>query len=122
MKYENMKIGEEQKKLEAEKVSVLSTTSEEVKDKDGADVGTKLVMTVKHSAGELQISKVKYEKNGAITESGLWLREDKEGNLPYASAVAHMLRHYKVDTVENLKGREVDTTQDANGFLIVKAY
>lgn len=123
MKYENQTIGKEPVRLEAELVKVMSTETEQVKDGDGKDVGTKLVLNVKHSVGgELKLSKVKYERDGKITESGLWVKEDKEGNLPYNSAVANLLRHYKWSTIADLKNQEVQTTQDANGFLIVKAY
>jgi len=123
MEYENKNIGTEPERLEAEEVEVVSFESEDVKDKEGREVGKKLVLTVKHSKNpEMKISKVKYEKNKSLTESGLWLKEDAEGNLPYFSAIASLLRFYKCDSISALKGKNVNTVADANGFLEIKAY
>jgi len=123
MEYENTEIGKEQPKLEAKRVKILSYEEVDVKDKNEKDIGKKLVLKVSHpDVPELEISKVKFEKAKKLKESGIWLQKDKDSNLPYNSALSHLLRHYKCSKVSELKGKEIDTTTDDNGFLIVKAY
>jgi len=125
MEYENLdlEVGKEQPPIEAKKVNVVALEERDVKDKDGKDVGVKLVMKVKHpDAGDIELSKVKYEKNKKITESGLWLTKDKEGNIPFKSALASLLRFNNCTKLSDLNGKEIDTAIDDNGFIIAKAY
>jgi len=70
----------------------------------------------------VEISKVKYEKNKKLTESGLWISKDKDGKLPFLSALAHLLRFYHCNNISELKNKEIDTTADSNGYIIAKAY
>lgn len=123
LEFSEMEIGIEQPKIEAKKVKVLSYEEVDVKDKEQKDIGKKLVLKVSHpDVPELELSKVKYEKNKKLKESGIWLSQDGDGNIPYNAALAHLLRHYGCSKVADLKDKELDTICDDNGFLIVKAY
>ena len=125
MEYENldMKIGSEQPLIEAKKCLILSLEQKDIKDKEGKDIGVKLVMKVNHpDAGEIELSKVKYEKNSKLTESGLWLTKDKDGNIPFKSALASLLKFNNCSKLKDLNGKEINTAIDDNGFIIAKAY
>lgn len=123
IEYENISIGTEQPPVEAKRVIVLSYESKPVSNSEGKDIGNKLVLKVKHpDVPEMEISKVKYEKNKKLTESGLWISKDKDGKLPFLSALAHLLRHYHCSNIGELKNKEIDTTADLNGYIIAKAY
>jgi len=54
--------------------------------------------------------------------AGLWLNKDKDGNLPFNSAVACLLRFYKVATINELVACVLQTVVDDGGYIIVKAY
>jgi len=123
MVFENVEVGKEQPPIEAKRVNVIDYTEQDVKDREGKEVGTKLVLKVKHpDIPEIEISKAKYEKNKKLTESGLWLGKDKDNRLPFNSAVAHLLRFYNCRTISDMKGKDIDTVTDEGGFIIAKAY
>ena len=92
--------------------------------KNGKKIGDKLVLKVEHPdmPDGLEISGVKYQMKDKIKTSGLWINIDKDNKLGYNSATAHLLRHLKVDKIKELVDREVETTTDDMGFLVVKAY
>ncbi|KKN25440.1 hypothetical protein LCGC14_0884720 [marine sediment metagenome] len=120
--HENLGIGKEQPKIEAKPVTVIGYEEVEVK-KDEKVIGNKLVLKVKHpDVEELELSKVKYQKGEALKESGLWLHKDKDGAIPYNSALASLLRHNNCSKIADLKDKEIQTTADANGYCIAKAY
>lgn len=121
MEFENTKIGKEQPPIQAKKVRVLGLSEECVKfdQKDSL----KLVLKVSHpDVGELEISKVKYQKGDKLSVAGLWLTKDNDGCLPYNSAVAHLLRAYNIDSIVGLTSCELDTVLDEAGYLIIKGY
>ncbi len=124
MELENMKIGEEQPPLEAKKVKIVSYKPEEVTNKDGKEVGTKLILNVTHpdSEKELQISAIKFERDSKLKEFGLWVSEDKDGNIPHHSSLAYLLRTCKVGTVPEIVNKEVETVTGDRGYLVVKGY
>jgi len=123
IEYENIPVGNEQPPEEAKKVTVIGYESKAVSNNEGKEIGNKLVLKVKHpDVPEMEISKVKYEKNKKLTESGLWISKDKDGKLPFSGALAHLLRFYHCNKISDLKGREIDTTADENGYIIAKAY
>jgi len=92
--------------------------------KNGEKIGDKLVLKVKHPDKDepLSLSKAKYEKNGKIETTGLWIKTDGSGNIPYFSGVAFLMRHYNVQSLKDLVGKTINTTTDSNGYLTVKAY
>jgi len=125
MEYENLdlEIGKEQPPIEAKKVLVLSLEERNVKNKEGKEVGEKLVMKVNHpDAGEIELSKVKYIKNKKISESGLWITKDRDGNIPFNSALASLLRYNKCTKLKDMNGKEIETDIDDNGFIVAKAF
>lgn len=122
MEYENIEIGKDMPQLEAKKVKVVDL--EERKVKFGEKESLKLVLKVVHPDGavEMEIGKVTYLKQKKIKEGGLWLSKDKDGKIPFNSAVAHLMRYYKISKVNELIGKEIETASDDNGFIIAKAY
>ena len=121
----NLEIGEEMPPVEPETCVVLGVFKKKVVFDEGEKKkeNSKVILRLEHSAvGQVEISKVKYQKGDKLPESGLWLTKDKDGKLPYSSALAHLLRHYKLSTLKDLIGKKVDTLLDANGYLIIKAY
>jgi len=123
--FENLEVGKESEKLKAKKVEIkdyeiIETFDKETKQK----VGDKVKLIAKHPDKEeaIEISKCKYEKNGKVTISGLWITLDAEGKIPYGSALAHLLRFYEVNGIYELKGEKVETSQDDEGYLCIKAY
>ena len=123
MEYENTGIGTEQPPVVAKPVSITGINEEEVFFKDAKEASLKLVLKVKHpDVPEMELGKVKFEKNKKLKETGLWLSKDNDGNLPYNSAVATLLRFYGCSKITDLVGKTIQTTQDENGFLIAKAY
>jgi len=112
---ENLGIGEDIPQLEAKRVKVLDLEEKDVKFKDKDS--KKLVLKVIHSDGqvEMEISRVKYEKANKLKEGGLWLSKDKDGNLPFRSAVACLLRFYKLNKLSGLIGKEIDTIANDEG-------
>jgi len=123
MEFENMGIGKEQPPVVAKPVSVTGYNEEDVMFEKQKETSKKLVLKVIHpDITTMEISKVKFEKNKKLKETGLWLSKDKDGNLPYNSAVATLLRFYGCGKISDIVGKTIQTTQDENGFLIVKAY
>ena len=118
-------IGEDKPQIAPKRVVIENYKIEMVKNQAGKEVGNKLTLNVKHpnvSDRNIEISGMKYEVNGKIKTSGLWVKLDEDNKLPFRSAVAHLLRFLKKPDITNLKGEQVDTVADDNGYLVVKAY
>jgi hypothetical protein len=123
IEYEKIPLGQEQPPVLPKRVQVLGYEVRRVHDNEGKEIGNKLVLKVKHpDVPEMEISKVKYEKNKKITESGLWVSMDKDGKIPFQSALAKLLRFYRCETISHLRGKELETASDEGGYVIVKAY
>lgn len=107
-------------KIEAVRVEeVFSGTNKEKK------VGDKLVCVIKHpDAKDLtELSSVKYEaKGGKLKTSGLWITKDSEGKLQKGSALTSFLFHHNAKKMNELIGKECDTTLDENNYLCFKIY
>ena len=118
----NIGIGEEHPPLEAATVTVKNVEIKTVQGKDGKDM-QKVVLTIDHpKANDITLSKVKFEKNNKLTETGIWFQLDSDGKIPYKSALANLLRYYACQQVEDLKGKDIATIVDEGGYLLVKAY
>ncbi len=123
MEYENTEIGTEQPQVEPKPVVVTGCGEEDVNFPDKKETAKKLVLKVEHpDVKDMELSKVKFEKNKKLKDTGLWLSKDKDGNLPYNSAVATLLRFYSCKKITDLVGKTIQTTQDEGGFLVAKAY
>lgn len=120
---ENVGIGEDVPQIEAKRVSVLGYKIEQVQSK-GKDIGGKLVLRIKHPDvdNELDISSAKYLHADKLKVSGLWVKLDKDGKIPYKSALANLLRFYNKPFIKDFINIEVDTVIDDGGYLTIKAY
>jgi len=114
----------EPKKLQPVKVKVVSAKIEVQKKKSGEVIGDILNLYCKHPENEelIKISKVKFEKDGKLKESGLWYNEDSEKNIMKGSALAILLGHYGCANVSAIEVLELDTVANEQGYLIIKAY
>ncbi len=118
-------IGEDKPQVAAKKVVIEDYNIEMVKNQSGKEVGDKLTLSVKHpdiDDRKIEISGIRYEVNEKIKSSGLWVKLDEDNKLPFRSAVAHLLRFLNKSNITDLKGEQVDTVPDDNGYLVVKAY
>jgi len=121
---ENATIGEDKPGIEAAPVKVVDYVIEDVQ-KDGKNIGKKLTLHVEHpkvNDRKIEISSVKYLKNKEINSSGMWVKADDDGHLAYQTALAYMLRFFKLDTISDVKGKEMPTEVDDKGYLTIKAY
>lgn len=84
----------------------------------------KAVFVVKHPDREetIEISSVKYEKKGKLETSGLWVSIDEEKKIRKGSALSMLKAFYRVKTLKNMEGLEIQTTEDDKGYLCFKAY
>lgn len=116
-------IGEDKPQLEAKKVLIEKYEIRDINKNDKV-VGRKLVLIVKHPEREddIEISGVKYEFQGKIKTSGLWINRDNEGKISYNSAVGNLLRYFSKKSIKELKGLQVNTALDESNYLVVKAY
>jgi len=119
----NIGIGREPEPLTTEDVVVIDVMAGEQKNKQNVVVGDKITLICEHPKAKkyLEISKVQYVKNKKIKEAGMWYQLDDEGFIPFTSALANLLRFYKVATPEEIKGKVLHTTKDDEGFLVIKA-
>jgi len=109
----------EAEKLEAKKVKVENVEIRTVKENM-----EKAVLVVKHPDKDepIEISAVKYEKDGKLKVTGLWYKSDEDKLIQKGSALAIMLGFYSVNTLKELVGKEVETVLDDKGYLSIKAY
>ena len=120
---EELKIGigdEEVQRLQPEDVKIENVRIEEV----GSKGAKKLVCEVLHPAAEgtINISEVKYENNGQLKESGLWLNKDSQGLIRKGSALAVLLTFKNSANISELKDKVVSTALDSKGYLCFKCY
>jgi len=121
---EQLKIGigteEAIKQLQPAKVKIVSGKVEEVGEKKSK----KVMLLCKHpdKLEPVQISAVKYENKGKLETSGLWFNLDSKGSVKKGSALAIFMKKAEATTVDQLTGKEIDTTMDESGYLCFKAY
>jgi len=119
----NKKIGTKEaevlkpKKVKIEKVEIVTIG-------EGSKANDKVVCFVKHPDREdtVNISSTKYEKKKNLVVSGLWYKEDEDGLIRKGSALSILMTFLSVETIKELEGKEVDTTEDDKGYLCFKAY
>lgn len=114
----------ESAKLSPGTAIVTFVAIEQVKRKTGELVGDKVVLSVNHpDAPDLvALSSALYLKNKAVKQSALWYQEDKEGNLAKSSALAEVMKFYKVTSLRGFEGKTITTELDEKGYLAIKAY
>ena len=121
-------IGKEKPKLKAKAVVVVRHEIVTVPAKEGTklkDDKQKVVLCCKHPdrVDPVELSRVKYERQGKMQNNALWLSTDEDGNIAYDSALANLMRFYEVEELEQIDGKTIQTVTDNDtGFLIVKSY
>ena len=121
-------IGKEKPKLKAKSVVVQHIGRTTIEPKEGGkmkEARDKYILSCKHPDKEepIEISRVRFEKGTKMETQALWDSRDDEDLISYDSAMAHLLRFYELNMVEELEGKTLQTVTDINsGFLIIKAY
>lgn len=115
-------IGEDEPQVAAKVVVIEDVKVEEVVLPK--ETARKLVLKVRHPDMQdlIDINGARYQQRDKLKSSGLWYKLDKDNNLSYGSAVAHVLRYYDKKTAKELKGTQIHTVTAENGYLLVKAY
>lgn len=101
-------------------VKILEVNLEEV----GLKKAKKLICSVKHQDAEqpIKISAVKWENKSKLEISGLWYNTDSKKLIRKGSALATFLNLLKSATISQLVGKECQTIQDDNNYLVFKGY
>ena len=99
----------------------------QTKTKDEKEMKSPLVhVIVKHPDREepLELSKVKYIKADKVAVASLWANVDSDGLIAKSSAVAELLRFMKVNTIDELTGKEIEAVEQSKEdlYLCLKAY
>jgi len=115
-------IGEDEPQVAAKVVVIEDVKVEEVVLPK--ETARKLVLKVRHPDMQdlIDINGARYQKADKLKSAGLWYKLDKDNQLPFNSAVAHVLRYYDKKTAKELKGTQIHTVTAENGYLLVKAY
>ncbi len=112
--------------LSPAKVKILGNKVQ-TETKDGKEMKSPLVhILVKHPDREehLEISKVKFIKADKVNVVSLWANIDSDGLIAKSSAVAELLRFMKVNTIDELTGKEIEAVEQSKEdlYLCLKAY
>ena len=112
--------------LNPAKVKIVSVEIQ-TKTKDGKEMDTPLVhFNCKHPDREdlISLSKVKFERNGKLEVVGLWAQLDEDNKFKKSSAVSAVMNFLSVSTLEEVYGKEIETTKQSedNTYLCLKAY
>ena len=122
--YGEVEIGEDVPQVEAKPCIIKGYKIDPI-IKDSKEIGKKVLLLVNHPQiidKDIEISGVKYQDGDKIKNSGLWWKLDKDGKIPYKSALSNLLRHYNKSNLMSLKETEVETVVNDNGYLAIKAY
>ena len=111
-------------KLQPTAVTVKSVAVETVKKKTGELVGDKVVLSVVHPDSQdlIGLSSALYLKNKVVKQSALWYQEDDDGSIVKSSALADVMRYYRVTSLRQFEGKLLNTEIDEKGYLTIKAY
>ena len=125
--YSKIGVGtKENQKLKPAKVKILGVSIQTNK-KDGTELKSPIAhILCKHPDREetVELTKIKFEKNGKLEVVTLWVSLDDEGKFSKSSALAELLRFTKSETLNDLTGKEVDTMEQSkeDTYLCIKAY
>jgi len=123
IKMDEIGIGEDVPQVTPQRVTIISYEIRAV-TKNEKHIGDKLVLKCKHPEMDdnIEISSVKYEASDKIRTTGIWIKLDKNGKIPYKSALANLLRFVTKAYIKDLVSIEINTALDDNGYLALKAY
>ena len=116
----DMKIGTlEPVKLHPANVIIISAEVRESPKK-----AKYVVLTCKHpeAVEYIEISQIAYLKNNQLSESGLWINKDPEGNIQKGSPLAVFLVMFGLGTIKEAVGKQLPTILNSKGYLCFKAY
>lgn len=124
---QNYEISEEdikREKLTTKKVTIVDITEQTPNNKTGTEIKPKFVFMCKHPDKEelIEISKVKYEKDKKLTIAGTWVSLDENNKLLKNCATSILLTKIGAKKIQDAIKKEVETTEDDNGYLVFKAY
>ena len=116
-------IGKDEPQLEGKKVTINSFEVRPVVVND-KKVGDKVVFSCEHpdKHDNIVIIGIKYETKTQLKTSGIWLKLDKDNMIVFSSALATLMRYLKIKSIDEVKGKEIDTVTDEAGYLVFKAY
>jgi len=119
---DNLQVGEDKPMVKPAKVMISKIETREVEFDNNKN--TKIVFMVTHPDTKdlLEISKMSYISGDKRKTTGIWLKLDSDGKIPYKSALAELLRFTNKNKVTDLVNMAVDTIADENGYLVLKAY
>jgi len=125
--YGEVGIGLDKPQVEAKRVVLEKYSIEIVLDKSdpSKEIGRKIVFHCKHPDIEdrlIEVSSAKYSVGDKLKVTGMWWKEDSGKKIPFKSAIANVLRHYKKENIKSLVGDQLDTLTDNSGYLVIKAY
>ncbi|OGM02621.1 hypothetical protein A3K72_01875 [Candidatus Woesearchaeota archaeon RBG_13_36_6] len=114
----------EQSKLKEGRVIIDSVDIDDVQNKEGKNVGKKVVCLCKHPDKEelVSISSAKHQVGDVIKIAGLWFNRDDDSKIVKNSALAHLMVKVGAKTPKELSGKEVEAIKDKNDYLCFKAY
>jgi len=117
----NKEIGtKEMEALQPKKVKVESVSIDIVKDRNLEKVGC--LCSHPDKEDPITISSVEYKKGKNLKTSGLWYKEDEDGNIQKGSALAVLLESADAKCIKDLEQKEIETVLDEKGYLCFKAY
>ena len=103
-----LKVGKEQevKRLGEGQVLVVGMRETEVVVNKAKKKQLRLICDHAESKQPIELNKVKLLRDKVVKTEGLWISTDEEGLLSYNSALANLLRFYKVQTPKELVEKE----------------
>jgi hypothetical protein len=112
--------------LKPAKVTILGVEVQ-TKTKEGSEMKSPLVhVLVKHPDREeaLDLSKIKVIRAEKVNLVSLWANIDEDGLIAKSSAVADLLRFLKVNSIDELAGKEIEAVEQSKEdvYLCLKAY
>ena len=116
-------IGNQESEKLKESLIVVQGVKIQGVEKNGQQIGEKVVLLCKHPDREdlLEISKVKYLKNDKVESSGTWFNLDSDKKIVKASALASLMKYYGCESLNDFAGKQLQTVLDGD-YLVVKAY
>lgn len=110
----------EPKKLGAKNVTVIHARI----DEKGEKKNKILILSCKHPEQDdlLELSKVQLIDGKSVKTVGLWVNLDEDENIQKGSALASFMTKFGINQLTELKDKELPTTFDEKGYLVIKAY
>jgi hypothetical protein len=115
----------EKAKLEAKPVQCQGVRIDEQFKKDKTTkVGDIVKFICKHPDKDenMELSQSQHIVGTTVKEVGLWYNEDEDENIQKGTALADLIKHMKVTSLNDLIGKEFETVVNNAGFLVIKGF